>query len=390
MRFVWVIVVAACTSAKPQENVDPVTVEQATEAAQQFLAAAQPCVESQLAELIDHDALGARLAARSNGASSLLVQKITHDNFAGHLVCQWQAKAVSYKFLHVHTVHGQPRPVFRRVAKSSRTGVQMVAYDELLLGASRKDHRVRVIDIYSYVTGQTLSELLSGSTNATHESIEDGAGPMDIVAGVQKAKQLRAAGQFAEALAALDGLPPALRHSRGVLVMRMGIANSLSKEAYKQALDEIAAAFPDDPAMASVLIDGDVMREDYDAALRHIDVLDRAIGGDPWQDAVRTGILVKRNHPGDLERAAECAENVVRSEPKMSKGYFALLDVQLARKQFTEALTTMTRLADSFSAKWDDAKLRASPPFAELVATPEYAAWRASRESRLLRKDEVH
>jgi hypothetical protein len=360
-----------------------VTAEQATDVGQQFLAAALPCVESKVGDLIDHEALAGRFKAHSkNKANSLVVRKIVDERFAAHLVCAWQRKTVSYKVLHVHTVDGQPRPILRRVVKSERTGVQMVAYDELVLAASRKDHRVRVIDIYSYVTGQMLSELLGSGADATAAAVEDepGFGALGVIAGIGNAKRLKAEGKYVEALAAIDGLPPALRRSRMVQMMRIGVANSVSQEAYKQALDEVAALFPDDPAIALVQIDADVLRQDYDAALHHVDVVDHAIGGDPWQDAIRAGILVKRNHPGDLEVAAQYADNVVRGEPQMSKGYFARLDVQLARKQTNEALGTMSELSRRFGAKWDDARLRTVPGFADLVATPEYEAWRAARQ----------
>src|SRR5207253_810631 len=158
-------------------------------------------------------------------------------------------------------------PVLRRVVKSARNGIQMVAYDELVLGVSRKDHRVRVTDMYSYVTGQLLSESLASGASAIADSLDgdsDVGDALNIVAGMNRAKKLKDAGKFVEALAELDSLPTSLRQSRGVQIMRIGIANGLSLDAYKQALDEISTIFPNDPAIALVLVDADVLRHDYD------------------------------------------------------------------------------------------------------------------------------
>jgi hypothetical protein len=380
MRTAWVFafVLAACDRATPPPKHTPATAEQAAEAGRRFVAAALPCDETKLGELIDHEALAARFAAHSPiKTNSATMREIRDEKRTPHIVCEWQRKASSYTFLHVHTVAGEPRPVLRRVVKSDRTGVQMVGYDELVLDASMGDSP-RVVDIYSYVQGQALSELLAGEAAAIGSSVSDLSGAREIDDAINHARRLTSERRFTEALAAIDALPKAVHRSRAVQMMRLKIANNLSETAYKQAIDEIAATFPGDPTIAMVLVDGHILGKDYDAALRDVDVLDQAIGGDPWQDAIRAEILVRRDRPGDLELASTRAESAIRGEPRMSKGYFARLDVQLTSKRFPEALDTMTLLSNQFQAKWDDDKLRATPSFAELVATPEYAAWRTS------------
>jgi len=54
-----------------------------------------------------------------------------------------------------------------------------------------------------------------------------------------------------------------------------------------------------------------------------------------------------------------------------------VLDVALVRQDWPAALATMDSLAQRFGATFDDAALKKSAAYAGLVATPEYAAWRA-------------
>ena len=109
--------------------------------------------------------------------------------------------------------------------------------------------------------------------------------------------------------------------------------------------------------------------------------VDTAIGGDPFQDTLRAEVYLKRGHAGDLDRAAASADAAIAAEPALVEGWFARLDVEVARERWPAALTAMDAIRRRFDLQLDDARLRASPGFAGLVASPEYAAWRA-RQAR--------
>jgi hypothetical protein len=357
-------------------DVDPVTTAEATAFAQRFAATALPCDPVKVDELIDEDALAAKFAEQTSATgASIAADKLVEDHTGATIVCAGNARAVGYKLLHVRDVGGDPRPIMRRLVTAPRTGVVAVAYDELQLGKSRRDHQVRVIDIYYYLAGQTLSELISGVTDAVTKSHGDA---LDIVKQMQDARSLQQNGKFTEALAKLDELPQDVRNSRGVAIMRVNVANEISHEAYGHALDDVARLFPNDPTIAMLQVDGATLRGDYTAALANIDIVDRAVGGDPFQNAVRAEILLKRGAPDDLHRADELADALVRDEPELKKSSYVQLDVAVARREWPKAITALDRLRTAFAIKLDEDKLRALPGnYVELLATPEYASWSA-------------
>ncbi|HEX4455474.1 MAG TPA: hypothetical protein VH143_31660 [Kofleriaceae bacterium] len=359
-------------------DVDPVDTAEATEFAHRFAALALPCDPVKLDELVDEDALAAKFVEQTSATgASIAADRLVDEHTGASVVCAGNAHAVAYKLLHVRDVAGDPRPVMRRLVTAPRTGVVAVAYDELQLGKSRRDHRVRVIDIYYYLAGQTLSEMLSGVTDAVASS--HGGDTLDLVQQIQAARTLQQSGKFSEALAKLDGLPQDVRNSRALAIMRVNVANGLSVDAYRRALDDVARSFPNDPTIAMLEIDGATLRGDYTAALANIDIVDRAVGGDPFQNAVRAEILLKRGTVDDLHRAGELADALIRDEPDLKKAWYTQLDVTVALRDWTKAVGALDHLRTAFAVRINEDKLRALPGnYAELLATPEYASWNAS------------
>jgi len=266
MRLVVCLLVLGCSRPAPEVEVDPVTPEQATAFAAEIAKAAQPCDEAKVRALIDDRAMLARF--QKGGASistAAAAEQLERDHVGAKVLCAWQSKAEDYKLLRIRTVDGQPRPLFRRIMKDARTGLRAVGYDELMLGTTRSDHKVRIIDVYSFIQGQWLTESLRGLTDATIDSADGASDAQAIAEKLQKARTLQQAGEPKEALALVDSVPAKVRKSRATQMMRVALASSISQEAYKAALDEVAATFPNDPSVAMLAC------RRYAVALRQIE-----------------------------------------------------------------------------------------------------------------------
>jgi len=371
-----------CPQAAQPPDVDPVTLAEARGFAVRFTKVVTPCDHSKLDPMFDLRAFAARYRhGKSTTATEAAAKELERKATLPSVLCAWQDGAESYQLLRVRIVDGQPRPVFRRILKDARTGVGTVNYDELMLGTSRGDHKVRVIDVYSFAAGQWVSELLRATTDAVLAAAKvneaDGTALADKM---KRARALQQSGQHTEALALVDSFPASLRKTRAAQAMRVALASAISEPAYQQALDEIAATFPADPSVALLEIDGALLRKDYAAALRYVDQVDAAIGGDAWQDGIRAEILLQRHAAGDLDAAQARADAAVAADPTLSKGWWARLDVALARRAWPSALAAMDELHTRFQAPFQADALRDSPVYSDLVASPEYAAWQAARK----------
>lgn len=377
MRLLLVIAALAACKNAPQLDVDPVGLADATTFAEQFVALARPCDLDKVAALIDQEAMAAKYAQHSKAKGSRLAAKqLAADRTNGaRIICAEAKTAMEFKVLHVLMVDGEPRPVVRRLVRSPSGVDTMVNYDQLQLGRSRRDHQVRVIDIYSLFNGQWMSEQISGFGDSLANT---GFGDtMDVVDTIRRVRELQDAKRPGEALALLDTVPTAVRRVRLVQSMRVALALATSQDAYGQALDEIAQVFPNDPSIAMLEIDGAMLRGKFDDALHDVDFVDAAVGGDPFQDALRAQIYLKRGQPGDLDKAAARAEAATKAEPTLAKAWLAKLDVAVARERWSDAVDALGVLVRQFEMTFDETKMRGLPGnYGKLVDSPEYRAWK--------------
>jgi hypothetical protein len=375
MRFVLVLAMVAACEKGSQKKVSDITADEAKAFATQIGSAAYPCDVDKVAELVDADAMTDKLEKSMHSQASKLAGATFRDpHSAARILCGWNNGIEGYRMLHVRAEDGEQRIVMRRLARASRKPVVIVGYDELQLTRSA-DHKIRIGDVYSYTQGDWLSSLLAGGIDAMSE--EGTSGGLDATHTLRQSRELQKDGKYTEALAALDSLPPNVHNSRMVQMARVRVADQISQDEYKQALDELEHLFPDDPSVALIEVDGAFLRNDFDAALKNIDILDKSIGGDPFQDAIRAEVYLKRNQPGDLDRAAAAAESAIKTEPTLAKGWWARLDTAVHLKQYPLAIETIEYLQKNFGATLTDEALHELPEYADFVASPEYLAWRS-------------
>lgn len=378
MRLLVVAVLAlGCRSREeaPKLAVDPVSEADAKAFAETLVTMVKPCDDAKLVPVIDAVAMAGKFALHSKlPNASQASRQLARSPVGARVFCAWMRGIEDYKLLRVVMRDNEPRPIMRRMIREPRSGSMVVGYDELQLGTTRKDKKVRMIDAFSYVQGQWITELLGGNLAAMAQSL-DYLGDLPLMADtVRQARDLQRAGKNDEAMKIIDSLPATVRNYRGVQLMRVRAAAGIGKEQYKAALDELVTVFPNDPSIAMIEADGAFTRGDFDAAIKWIDMIDKAIGGDAYQGAHRALAYLKK---GDVANAEKHVEAAIAMEPTLARPWEVKLDILIAQKKWADAVAVMTELETKHDMQFDEAKLQAQPAVAELLASPEYQAWRA-------------
>jgi tetratricopeptide (TPR) repeat protein len=164
-----------------------------------------------------------------------------------------------------------------------------------------------------------------------------------------------------------------MRDLRALRMIRVFVAREISTERYAQEMASVLAKYPDDPSLALIAVNEAALRKDYPATIRQIDVLDKAIGGDAFQDAVRASIYVQS---GDFQQARAHAEAAVKVEPTLVRAQFSLIEAEAALHDNAAVLASLRTLAN-LGQMLSASALAPLPHYTEFAKSPEFQTWAA-------------
>ncbi len=295
----------------------------------------------------------------AEGFSSQAVKEVAEDG--------------SYRLLRVAVRDGRPRVLFRLL--NARSGLN---YHEWEL-VRCPDGQVRAADVFVYLTAENLSRtfrrmfLPMAAQGASDLASRLQGWESEFLANTPALREMNLAnlaGRYQEALDAYGRLPAGLRADKAVLILRLQAAQRLSDEAYAAALEDFRAHHADDPCAALVSVDYFVLKKQFAKGVEMADLVEKAVGGDPYLHALRSGL---HRQAGDLAAARKAAEQAVREEPTLQEGYWGLVEVTLAEKKYDETARLLTTLEAKFAVTFGD--LKDQPEYAEFVKSSPYQQW---------------
>jgi tetratricopeptide (TPR) repeat protein len=197
----------------------------------------------------------------------------------------------------------------------------------------KSGNNVKIDDIFIYTSGEYLSETIKGlfqqmkgimdkKSNSSEESA--------VIKSLPKMRQLMNEGKYEEAISIYETLPPNIQQLRAVQIIHVLIASGLDDtEKYSDAIEEYKKLYPDEPNMHLILIDGYVLKEEYDKALFSVNEMDRMINKDPFLDYYRYLVYSLKK---DKANSKICIEKLVKNMPDFEDGMLELIGTYLEEK----------------------------------------------------------
>lgn len=362
------LVASACRSEPPAPpKFDPVSEAEATEFGKRFVELLATCEVSTLAPLLNIDVIGRRAvqnASADNSVKQGFLSVLSPEMFWSNQ-CQSLAAANNrYRFLGALRVGDSWRPLIRML------GDDGLNYVELELG--RFSAGIQIADAVYYLSGEPMSRTFSRLLGSAQNALDSG----DFTAGdaLQRIAERQRAGDAEGALRLIDELPPSIRHDKAIMLTEIGVDPADDEARYLAAIERFEKAYPNDPALDLVSIDGFFLRKQFDRLFTALDRLDKRVN-DPYLEVMRAlGHYQNKDH----DKALAHVERAIEREPTLLDAWDTKSTVCLARKDFACAVSALKKLTDDFELELTDEIMLGLENGAELVASEPYKAWRAT------------
>lgn len=270
----------------------------------------------------------------------------------------------SYKLLRVYNKDNIYHALFRM---NSFDGLN---YHDLTLG--EVNGKVMINDMYIYLTGENISTTLGKLLGkaADGKSGQLNSSYISEMRQVQEARTLINEGMYEEAYQMINSLEH-IGNEKACQVLKLTTAIQLSDETYLRALEEYERLYPNDPSLSLVLIDGFLMKEEYNQALSSINKLD-SIVNDPYLDVYRANIYFMMQ---DIARSESLMLKAISKVKEIDlTAYITLAAIYLEQNKYSETVEVLKKIQKNFSL----GKKEVSMLFADneaFVSSSEYIKW---------------
>jgi thioredoxin-like negative regulator of GroEL len=329
----------------------------------------------ELAQLIDWDALmkrstaglGVKDADVTDARKGLLAAAKDRGIFAVLASSGKKPGGVHYLEQRSKATRGERWATFRIMMETG-------AFDHYaFLLNKRKDGRVLAVDWHLLSVGEDLSSMLRRMLSPLQSdqlaAIAARLNPDDALALrygsklIEMQKYIQSE-QPQKALDVYHALPKEAQDAKLVLITRIGAAQKLGDEQFRQAIEALIAKHPSDPTTSVYAIDGYTLRKDYRKALEAIARLQQSGGPDAYFHVLRLNTLVQLK---DYDAAHQAGLQALQEEPDLDSARWGLVTIGLARKDFADTAKWMEELAQHGAA--DLAQVSVAPLFSEFAAS---------------------
>jgi tetratricopeptide (TPR) repeat protein len=292
-------------------------------------------------------------------------------------------KGGSYTLLRTREFEGRRSALMRLIFEDGS-----VNYHEFVLHRS-SDGQVVTEDIYIYLSCEMLSKTFrrmllvfladpkKGIAAQLKEADEFYLKNMNEVIKLSTAMKN---GKNEEALAIFRKLPPELQKDKSLQILAIKAAQEGEESEYLIELERFRKAHPKDAAIDILSIDYFLLKKQYDEAQKAIDKLNESVGGDPFLQILKGGVL---NQAGKNAEAKPIIEKALKDDPKLMLGYWTRVAIALEEKNYADTLVWLKKIEETGLSEIDLENIRKIDLYAGFVKSPEFEKlkkWLAERK----------
>jgi tetratricopeptide (TPR) repeat protein len=283
-----------------------------------------------------------------------------------------------FHLLRLRMERGAPRALYRVISKA---GINYLDFEL----ARNAEGKVVIADVYPHISGELFSEtlrrmFLMAANEAGYDLLDKLMGKeQEFLKNLPKLQAMQRLGQeekFAEVVKTYAELPPSLRQVKSFALLRLNAAAHLEEAEYQRAIDDFMKAWPEDPSVDLISIDGHMMRKDYAAVLKSIDRLDQRVR-DPYLQYLRGSVLLEK---GDDKEARRLFQAAIDAEPTLVTAHWVLIGLSLQDKKYKDTARYLTAIERDAGVTLNE--LEGLEQYEGFVKSPEYKAWSKERKAR--------
>jgi tetratricopeptide (TPR) repeat protein len=328
--FLIVITFTACTTKEK-----PVTKTEATEFAQELERSIVNADATFMDAAMDAGLMLERSGVKTGKNKRAITAGMSNGLKMGTAIINALSKTGSYQFVNEYSKKDTEHVIFRLYDHG------MINYHDLEL--AHVDGKVKIADLFIYLTGQNLSETMQ-SLFAQMGDVSSSEGPSkETLAWMDDAKRIRGlitAKQYREAKNIYTSLPETAKKSKAFQVINVEINSGLGDDEYGAAIAEYESLFPKEPNMQLMMLDAYIMRKEYDKALNAVNELDKTLNTDPLLDYHRSLCYSLMN---DTAKQLESLERLNKNVPDFEDGMIQLIALYLDKEEYEKARPLVDR-----------------------------------------------
>lgn len=177
-----------------------------------------------------------------------------------------------------------------------------------------------------------------------------------------------------------DRMSPRLQQQRIVIETSAQVARHARKRRpYIAAVGILAAAYPDEPRYALMLLDYFFPNRKFAEAMQALqglaDVLDFP------DSAMAARMSATALVMGNAEEAAAFADQALEFEPELELGWWSALSARIELADFKGSVEILQKLESDFGHELTAEKLKKNRQYAQLLSTPEFQSWVESKQA---------